>query len=104
MTPQAPCSQAPPTAGLNPAALLRIFSLVAVTLLFIAMTERDSRHDAHQRWLAEQRRRPMEHRLAVNARRSVGPHFGSHASAMMGLCSERTSLRLTDRERRAALR
>lgn len=101
MTPQAPRSQAPQTAGLNPAALLRIFSLVMATLLFIAMTERDSRHNAHQRWLAEQRRRPADHRLAVSAPRSfreTGSYqHGSHGAAMMARSGEAVQFKLTDR-------
>lgn len=45
-------------------ALLRIFSLLMATILFIAVAEQDARHDNHQRWLAETRRRQEAHLLA----------------------------------------
>lgn len=45
-------------------ALLRIVSLVLAVFLFIAMTEQDARHDTHQRWLAEARRRQETGMLA----------------------------------------
>ncbi len=45
-------------------ALLRIVSLVLAVFLFITMTEQDARHDTHQRWLAEARRRQEAGTLA----------------------------------------
>lgn len=57
-------------------ALLRIFSLLMATILFIAVAEQDARHESHQRWLAETRRRQEAHLLAGREH--------SHRSAIAG--------------------
>ncbi len=69
-------------------ALLRIVSLVLATFLFIAMTEQDARHDNHQRWLAEARRRQETHLLADGdhpGRTTIASrgHYGSHGGRMV---------------------
>lgn len=51
-------------------ALLRVISLMLATVLFIVIAERDGKHDSHQRWLAESRRREAEHRLMAHSPRT----------------------------------
>jgi hypothetical protein len=65
-------------------ALLRIITLVLATVLFIAVAETDARHDKHQRWLAETRRRQESRMIAHrhDHRRTValgGRHHGHSA-------------------------
>lgn len=67
-------------------ALLRIMCLVLAVFLFIAMTEQDARHETHQRWLAEARRRQEAGLIATSTSADRFAHgtvrtYGSYGSA-----------------------